>query len=131
MQEKNKFFLLHISRLNRIFAPYFIDLKYQAGDNLMAWKKKYRCSACGCEAEAYEGRGLFRQEIHAVTCPDCKRIGNITVGGIIGDVAPSFRSDVGRLCPHCGSDDIRLWDKHTCPHCHGTMKETGEQEFWT
>lgn len=97
----------------------------------MSWKKIYRCSACGYEAEAYEGRGLFRQEIHAVTCPDCKRIGNIVVGGIIGDVAPSFRSDVGRLCPHCSSDDIRLWDMHTCPQCQGTMIETGEKEFWT
>lgn len=97
----------------------------------MAWKKTYRCSSCGYEAEAYEGRGLFRQEIHAVVCPDCKRIGNITVGGIIGDVAPSFRSDVGRLCPYCGCDDIRLWDMRTCPRCHGTMGETGDQEFWT
>jgi hypothetical protein len=46
-------------------------------------------------------------------------------------VAPSFRSDVGRFCLHCSSDDIRLWDMHTCPRCHGTMSETGEQEFWT
>ena len=29
----------------------------------MAWKLKYRCKKCGYEAEAYEGRGLFRQEI--------------------------------------------------------------------
>lgn len=28
----------------------------------MAWKLKYRCKACGYEAEVYEGRGLFRQQ---------------------------------------------------------------------
>ena len=56
----------------------------------MAWKLKYRCSQCGYEAEVYEGRGLFRQEIRAVSCPDCKSIQNIVVGGIIADVAPSY-----------------------------------------
>ena len=25
----------------------------------MSWKLKYRCKACGYEAEVYEGRGLF------------------------------------------------------------------------
>jgi hypothetical protein len=24
---------------------------------------------------------------------------------------------VGRLCLNCGSDNIRVWDKHTCPKC--------------
>ena len=76
----------------------------------MAWKLKYRCKDCGYEAEVYEGRGLFRQEI---------------------DVAPSYRSEVGRLCLNCGSDRIRIWDKHTCPKCEGEMEETGEKEFWT
>ena len=38
----------------------------------MAWKLKYRCKDCGYEAEVYEGRGLFRQQITAVSCPDCK-----------------------------------------------------------
>lgn len=47
----------------------------------MAWKLKYRCKGCGYEAEVYEGRGLFRQEITAMTCPDCKTIQNIVVGG--------------------------------------------------
>ena len=56
----------------------------------MAWKLKYRCSQCGYEAEVYEGRGLFRQEIRAVSCPDCKSIQNLVVGGIIADVAPSY-----------------------------------------
>ena len=60
----------------------------------MAWKLKYRCRACGYEAEVYEGRGLFRQEITAVSCPDCKSIQNLVVGGIIADVAPSYRSEV-------------------------------------
>jgi len=97
----------------------------------MAWKKRYRCHSCGYEAEIYEGRGLFRQEIHAVSCSDCKTIQNLVVGGIIADVAPSFRSEVGRLCLRCGSDNIRLWDKRSCPKCQGIMEGTGEQEFWT
>lgn len=99
--------------------------------NGMSWKKKYRCETCGYEAEDYEGRGLFRQEITSVSCPDCKSIRHLTVGGIIADVAPSFRSEVGRLCLHCGSDRITIWDKHTCPRCHGKMSATGEAEFWT
>ena len=47
----------------------------------MAWKLKYRCKACGYEAEVYEGRGLFRQQITPMSCPDCKTIQNIVVGG--------------------------------------------------
>ena len=101
------------------------------GTNRMAWKLKYRCKQCGYEAEVYEGRGLFRQEITAMSCPDCKTIQNIVVGGIIADVAPSYRSEVGRLCLQCGSDNIRLWDKRTCPKCQGEMEQTGDQEFWT
>ena len=97
----------------------------------MAWKLKYRCKACGYETEVYDGRGLFRQQITAMSCPDCKTIQNIVVGGIIADVAPSYRSEVGRLCLQCGSDNIRIWDKHTCPKCQGDMEETGEKEFWT
>ena len=110
----------------------------------MAWKLKYRCKACGYEAEVYDGRGLFRQQITAMTCPDCKTIQNIVVGGIIADVAPSYRSEVGRLCLQCGSDNIRIWDKggnhdvdniaggyQTCPKCQGEMEDTGEREFWT
>ncbi len=87
----------------------------------MAWKLKYRCTSCGYEAEVYEGQGLFRQQISPMSCPDCKTIQNIVVGGIIGDVAPSFRSEAGRLCLNCGSADIRPWDKHTCPKCQGDM----------
>ena len=83
----------------------------------MAWKLKYRCTSCGYEAEVYEGQGLFRQQISPMSCPDCKTIQNIVVGGIIGDVAPSFRSEAGRLCLNCGSANIRPWDKHTCPKC--------------
>ncbi len=97
----------------------------------MSWKKKYRCSACGYTSEVYEGRGLFRQQITAVSCPDCHTIQQLVVGGIIGDVAPSFNSEVGRLCLHCGSDRIRIWDKKTCPKCGGRMEPTGEKEFWT
>ena len=90
----------------------------------MAWKLKYRCTSCGYEAEIYEGQGLFRQQISPMSCPDCKTIQNIVVGGIIGDVAPSFRSEAGRLCLNCGSDNIRPWDKHTCPKCQGDMQPT-------
>ena len=79
----------------------------------------------------YEGRGLFRQQITPMTCPDCKTIQNIVVGGIIADVAPSYRSEVGRLCLQCGSDNIRIWDMKTCPKCQGEMEDTGEREFWT
>ncbi len=97
----------------------------------MAYKLKYRCQTCGYEAEVYEGRGLFRQHITPMSCPDCKTIQNIVVGGIIADVAPSYRSEVGRLCLRCGSTDIRIWDKRTCPKCGGQMEDTGEKEFWT
>lgn len=97
----------------------------------MAWKKKIRCTNCGYEADTYEGRGLFRQEITTVCCPDCHRIEHLVKGGIIGDVAPSFRSEVGRLCLHCGSDRISIWDGYTCPKCQGKMEETGEREFWS
>ena len=122
----------------------------------MSWKLKYRCKACGYEAEVYEGRGLFRQQITPMLCPDCHTIQNIVVGGIIADVAPSYRSEVGRLCLQCGSDNIRIWDMKTCPKCaskreqndacinsaerehtrlevkcQGEMVDTGEKEFWT
>ena len=97
----------------------------------MAWKQKYRCAECGYEAEVYEGRGFFHQQITAMTCPDCKTIQNIVVGGIIADVAPSYRSEVGRLCLRCGSDNIRIWNKKTCPKCQGVMTPTQEKEFWS
>ena len=97
----------------------------------MSWKRKYRCKSCGYEAEVYEGRGLFRQQITAVSCNYCHTIQNLVVGGIIADVAPSFRCEVGRLCLQCGSDDIRIWDMKTCPKCQGEMEDTGEKEFWT
>ena len=97
----------------------------------MAWKLKYRCSQCGYEAEVYEGRGLFRQEIHAVSCPDCQSIQNIVVGGISADVAPSDRSEVGRLCLPCGSEHMRVWNRHTCPKSQGEMHQNGEKECWT
>ena len=97
----------------------------------MAWKIKMRCDSCGYEADIYEGRGLCRQEITAVTCPDCQTIQHLVVGGVIADVAPSFRSEVGRLCLNCGSDNIRIWDKRTCPQCGSKMSPTGEREFWT
>lgn len=97
----------------------------------MAWKHTYRCNNCGYSAEVYEGMGHFRQKISAIYCPECNSIQNIVVGGIIADVAPSFSSEVGRLCPNCGNDNIRLWDMHTCPKCQSQMRKTDEKEFWT
>ena len=97
----------------------------------MSWKKTFQCRECGYEAELYEGRGLFRQEITAVSCPDCKTIQHLVVGGIISDVVPSFRSEVGRICLGCGSENIKIWDKKTCPRCGGKMADTGKKEFWT
>ena len=97
----------------------------------MAWKRKYRCRQCDYEAEIYEGKGLFGQHITPVSCPDCHTIQHLVVGGVIGDVAPSFRSEVGRLCLRCGSENIRIWDGSTCPKCGGKMADTEEQEFWT
>ena len=62
----------------------------------------------------------------------------------------------GRLCLQCGSENIRIWDKRTCPKCaskreeskanfdsperehtrpevkcQGELEDTGEKEFWT
>lgn len=80
----------------------------------------------------YEGKGLFGQHITALSCPDCHRIENIVVGGVIGDVAPSFSSETGRLCLRCGSDRARVWDLHTCPRCGGEMQAIdNSEEFWT
>lgn len=97
----------------------------------MAWKRNFRCERCGYEAASYEGRGLFRQEITAMECADCHTVQPLVVGGIIADVAPSFRSEVGRLCLQCGSSNIRVWDGRTCPKCHAQMTVIGQPEFWT
>jgi len=97
----------------------------------MSWKIHYQCQACGYEADRYDGKGLFGQHITAVSCPDCHTIQQLVTGGVIGDVAPSFRSEVGRLCLRCGSDRVTVWDGKTCPKCGGRMTETGAREFWT
>ena len=91
---------------------------------------KYKCRDCGYEADVYEGKGFFNQHIVMTSCPDCRTLQPMVVGGIIGDVAPSFNSEVGRLCLRCGSADIKLWDKHTCPKCGGEMEPSGEPDFW-
>ena len=98
---------------------------------IMSQKVTYKCTQCGYEAVAYEGKGLFGQHITAVTCPDCHTIQNLVVGGGIGQVAPSFTTEVGRLCLRCGSNRSQVWDKRTGPKCGGLMKPTGESEFWT
>ena len=51
-------------------------------------------------------------------------IQNIVVGGIIADVAPSYRNEVGRLCLQCGSDKIRIWDMKTCPKCASKREQS-------
>ena len=96
----------------------------------MAWRIKYKCKSCGYEAEVFNGKGLFGQHITPVSCPDCKTIQNLVVGGVIGDVAPSFSTETGRLCLRCGSNRIVRWDLHTCPCCGGEMVETGGRAFW-
>ncbi len=98
---------------------------------IMSRKSKYKCKKCGYATDIYEGRGFMGQHIEAMTCPDCHNIVPLVVGGVIGDAAPSFNSLVGRLCLHCGSDRIHLWDHHTCPRCGGEMQPTGDSEFWT
>ena len=91
----------------------------------MSQKKIFRCQDCGYEKEVYEGRGFMGQHNEAMSCPDCRNIVPLGVGGVIGDAAPSFNSLVGRLCLRCGSDRIHRWDMHTCPKCGGKMQPTG------
>lgn len=97
----------------------------------MSWKRKYRCKDCGYETDVYEGRGFFGQHITMMSCSDCHTIQPLVVGGVIGDVAPSFNSEAGRLCLRCGSDNIKIWDMKTCPKCGGRMEDSGEKEYWT
>ena len=97
----------------------------------MATKSTYKCSKCGYTCECYKGRGFFGQKISMVVCMRCHKVQPLTVGGMIADVAPSFSSEYGRLCPECMSDDIHIWDEHTCPKCGGVMRDEGNEEFWT
>ena len=97
----------------------------------MSKSRKMRCLSCGYETEVYDGRGLFQQGIIPMECLDCHTVQNIVVGGIIGEVAPSFSSEAGRLCPKCSSMNILRWNRHTCPKCGGEMVADGKDEFWT
>lgn len=97
----------------------------------MAIKSKYKCGKCGYHCDNYEGRGFFGQKISMVVCQKCRAVQPLTVGGVIADVAPSFSSEYGRLCPQCMSDDLTIWDGHTCPKCGGQMQIDGKSEFWT
>ena len=97
----------------------------------MSQKKIFRCQDCGYETEAYEGRGFMGQHIEAMSCPVCRNIVPLVVGGVIGVAAPSFNSLVGRLCLRCGSDRSDRGDMHTWRKCGGKMQPTGEEEFWT
>lgn len=91
----------------------------------MLWKKKYKCACCGYEAYVYAGTGFFNQRVTMVSCPDCRTVQPVVVGGVIGDVAPSFNSETGRLCLNCGSAGIKIWDMRTCPQCGGDMSPVG------
>ena len=97
----------------------------------MASKQRYRCAGCGYECYGYSGRGFFNQKISMVVCKHCQAVQPLTVGGMIAEVAPSFSTEYGRLCPQCMSDDIVIWDGHTCPKCNFIMQEDGKEEFWT
>lgn len=98
---------------------------------IMSWKTKYSCVGCGYETDVYEGKGFFNQHITMMSCPECHTIQPLTVGGVIGDIAPSFNSEAGRLCLRCGSKEIRIWDMKTCPKCGCEMTDVGPREFWT
>ena len=53
-------------------------------------QKIFRCQDCGYETEVYEGRGFMGQHIEAMSCPGCRNIVPLVVGGVIGDAASSF-----------------------------------------
>lgn len=97
----------------------------------MAKKQRYVCTHCSYECENFEGRGFFNQRISMVVCMHCHTVQPLTVGGMIAEIAPSFSSEYGRLCPQCMSDDLRLWDGKTCPKCGRQMTPDGKKEFWT
>lgn len=97
----------------------------------MATKSSHLCSKCGYECHSYSGRGFFGQKISMVVCLGCNTVQPLTVGGMIAEIAPSFSSEYGRLCPECMSKDLRLWDGHTCPKCGNEMAKKGTDEFWT
>lgn len=52
----------------------------------MSQKKIFRCQDCGYETEVYEGRGFMGQHIEAMSCPDCRNIVPLVVGGVIESV---------------------------------------------
>lgn len=94
-------------------SPSFSLMAMMSYIKFMSQKKIFRCQECGYETEIYEGRGFMGQHIEAMSCPDCRNIVPLVVGGVIGDAAPSFNSLVGRLCLRCGSARIHRWDMHT------------------
>ena len=49
----------------------------------LAQKKIFRCQECGYETEIYDGRGFIGQHIEAMSCPDCRNIVPLVVGGVI------------------------------------------------
>lgn len=94
-------------------SPSFSLMAMMSYIKFMSQKNIFRCQECGYETEIYEGRGFMGQHIEAMSCPDCRNIVPLVVGGVIGDAAPSFNSLVGRLCLRCGSARIHRCDMHT------------------
>ena len=94
-------------------SPSFSLMAMMSYIKFMSQKKIFRCQECGYETEIYEGRGFMGQHIEAMSCPDCRNIVPLVVGGVIGDAAPSFNSLVGRLCLRCGAARIHRWNMHT------------------
>jgi hypothetical protein len=68
----------------------------------------YKCHSWRHRAVYYEGHGFMRQHITMVSWPNCHTLQPLVVGGVIGDAAPSFNTEVGRLCLKCGSQRITL-----------------------
>lgn len=96
----------------------------------MAKLLHFKCESCNYTTKVYIGKGFWGQHITMVTCPDCQTIQPLVIGGVIGDAAPSFNTEVGRLCLNCGSANIRPWNMKTCPKCQKEMNPTREETFW-
>ena len=62
---------------------------------IMGFIRKYKCVACGYEADIYEGKGFMGQTIEMVSCADCHSVQPLVVGGVIRRCCP-FVSHIGR-----------------------------------
>ncbi len=46
---------------------------------IMGFIRKYKCVACGYEADIYEGKGFMGQTIEMVSCADCHSVQPILI----------------------------------------------------